>query len=108
MKNGLRRAIENDYPPESIPDRLLAAVINSPLVDEQLIPETRPRIGTLSDREKQIVLAASHGLTNDETAVSLGIARSTVLSHWKRINMKLAAKSRTHAVGIALREKKIL
>jgi Response regulator containing a CheY-like receiver domain and an HTH DNA-binding domain len=98
VRNALRRVVENDYHAESVPDRLLLAV---------LPPEGYPTPirRELSERERQVILAASCGLTNEEIGVALGISINTILTHLKRINEKLAAKNRTHAVAIALREK---
>jgi DNA-binding CsgD family transcriptional regulator len=58
----------------------------------------------LSPREREMIIAASHGLTNAETGAMFFLSEHTVKTHWRRILPKLAANNRTHAVAIALRE----
>jgi DNA-binding NarL/FixJ family response regulator len=88
---GLRRVVDNDFPAESIPDRLMFAV-------------AQPVRRELSEKEKLVLLAASCGLSNHEIGDTLAMPLNTVMDHLQRINNKLAAKNRTHAVALAIRE----
>jgi DNA-binding CsgD family transcriptional regulator len=45
----------------------------------------------------------AEGLDNDEISKHLFISRETVKSHVRRLLHKLGARSRTHAVAVALR-----
>lgn len=97
-----------------------------PTIDElELTPEERARLdrirgrdrstqlyaparatalrGVLSDRQREIVLMMSDGLSNREIAVALFLSIYTVQSHVQHIFGLLSARSRTHAVAIALR-----
>lgn len=64
-------------------------------------------LGAMSAREKEVLGAVSHGLSNGEIGVLFFISEETVKSHMRRIHRKLAAKNRTHAVAVAIRERLI-
>jgi PAS domain S-box-containing protein len=59
----------------------------------------------LTSRELEILQLLSDGLDNDEIAAELCISVETVKSHVRRLLKKLDAKSRTHAVAVALRRR---
>jgi PAS domain S-box-containing protein len=65
-------------------------------------PRSRDR-AALSTREFEILALLAEGLENDEIARSLHLAPDTVKAHVSRVLSKLGARSRTHAVVIALR-----
>lgn len=54
-------------------------------------------------REIEILELLAEGLENDEIARRLFLSPDTVKSHIRRLTQKLGARSRTHAVAIALR-----
>lgn len=111
------------------PDRLVAAVraaaagepTLSPRVAEQLIaqvtdrsaPDGRraaaARLGTLTDRERDVALAVARGLSNAEIAAELYMSVPTVKTHMSRILTKLDAANRVqaaivvHDAGLAAR-----
>jgi DNA-binding CsgD family transcriptional regulator len=58
----------------------------------------------LSPRQGQILILMSGGFSNAEIGRLLHISSETVKHHAKIINRKLDARSRAHAVAIALRE----
>jgi dTDP-4-amino-4,6-dideoxygalactose transaminase/DNA-binding CsgD family transcriptional regulator len=58
----------------------------------------------LSAREMEIVALMAQGLFNHEIASRLFLAGETVKTHIHHVLGKLGARSRTHAVAIALRE----
>jgi len=62
-----------------------------------------PGFDALTPREKQVLLAMSHGLGNREIGGSLGISAHTAKFHVAQIIAKLQAQSRAHAVAKALR-----
>jgi len=51
--------------------------------------EQRELLGTLSDREKQIVVFVASGMTNREIAANLGLSIKTIESHRSNIAKKL-------------------
>jgi DNA-binding CsgD family transcriptional regulator len=65
-------------------------------------PRSRDR-AALSTREFEILALLAEGLENDEIARSLHLAPDTVKAHVSRVLSKLGARSRTHAVVLALR-----
>jgi len=53
----------------------------------------------LTDREKEVLRWARHGLDNKAIAQTLGCAYSTVRTHWDNIRAKLGAGTRAEAVA---------
>ena len=62
-----------------------------------------PGIGALTRREREVLVAMSHGLGNREIGGALGISAHTAKFHVAQIIAKLQAQSRGHAVAKALR-----
>lgn len=63
----------------------------------------RARSVVLSERQLEIVSLMSDGLRDGEIAEQLFISRNTAVTHAKHIFAALGARSRAHAVAIALR-----
>ncbi len=59
--------------------------------------------GALSPREREVMSLLAEGHTSAEAARALGVSEDTVQTHVRRSMAKLDARSRTHAVAIALR-----
>ncbi|MFG2467412.1 response regulator [Streptomyces canus] len=57
-----------------------------------------PRLRTLSDREREVLVAIGHGWTNAEIAERLVLTESTVKKHVGRVLAKLGARDRIQAV----------
>jgi DNA-binding NarL/FixJ family response regulator len=57
----------------------------------------------LSSREIDVLRLAADGATSEDIAGALHLTEHTVKSHLKRIQSKLGARNRTHAVATALR-----
>jgi len=62
-----------------------------------------PPVESLSGQERRILVLLAEGHANKGIAERLHVAESTVKSHLKRINGKLGAENRTHAVALARR-----
>ena len=62
-----------------------------------------PGVGALTPREREVLVAMSHGLGNREIGGALGISAHTAKFHVAQIIAKLQAQSRGHAVAKALR-----
>nr|WP_308014647.1 response regulator transcription factor [Nocardia coffeae] len=60
-----------------------------------------PRWLSLTDREREILVAIGHGWTNGEIAERLVLSESTVKTHVGRVLSKLGARDRIQAVIIA-------
>ena len=54
----------------------------------------------LSQRERQILALASHGLSNADVAATLELSIETIKSHMRRVLGKLGARNRCHAVAL--------
>jgi DNA-binding CsgD family transcriptional regulator len=58
----------------------------------------------LSDRELEVLALVAEGATNNEIAIRLHLSVRTITYHVEAIFAKLDARSRTHAVALALRQ----
>ncbi|MFF3372257.1 response regulator [Streptomyces sp. NPDC002680] len=65
------------------------------------MPQADPRLGTLSEREHEVLLAVAKGWTNTEIAEQLVLTESTVKKHVGRVLAKLGARDRIQAVIMA-------
>ncbi|MEQ8834951.1 MAG: helix-turn-helix transcriptional regulator [Miltoncostaeaceae bacterium] len=60
-----------------------------------------PRSAELTQREREILLMVSQGLSNGDSARVLELSIETVKSHMRRVLGKLGARNRCHAVALA-------
>jgi len=88
---------------DKLPPKLIAAIQNAPLVDEESLGPILPiRPEILSVREREVVLFLSHGASHKRTAKELDISVETVKSHLKTAKGKLGAKTTLHLIRLAL------
>ena len=64
-------------------------------------PVTDSRLDTLTDREREILIAIGRGWTNGEIAERLVLSESTVKTHVGRVLAKIGARDRIQAVILA-------
>ena len=64
-------------------------------------PAIDPRLETLTDREREILVAIGRGWTNGEIAEQLVLSESTVKTHVGRVLAKIGARDRVQAVIFA-------
>jgi DNA-binding NarL/FixJ family response regulator len=105
---------------DTLPDDLLAAVrvvangeaLLAPKVTRRLIeqfaqqpangtPEPHPGLETLTEREREVLAAVAHGLSNAEIASSLFMSHATAKTHVSRLLSKLDARDRAQLVMLA-------
>lgn len=81
--------------------RLLDAVADR--LDDDLGGPRRedPRLDSLTAREREILVAIGHGLTNGEIARRFTLSESTVKTHVGRVLAKIGARDRIQAVILA-------
>jgi two-component system, NarL family, nitrate/nitrite response regulator NarL len=87
-------------------DAPLAASLVPPVVanaSPSLRSTTRPGVGQLTDRERQVVTLLAEGLSNKLIADRLGISDHTAKFHVNGVMAKLGAGTRTEAVVEAVR-----
>jgi PAS domain S-box-containing protein len=56
----------------------------------------------LSEREKEVLELLAGGANNNEVADELGISPETVRNHTRNARRKLGARSRSHAIALAI------
>jgi two-component system nitrate/nitrite response regulator NarL len=61
-------------------------------------------VGTLSERETEIVVLIARGLSNRQIATELDLSEATVKRHLANVYQKIGARSRSEAVRTALME----
>lgn len=67
--------------------------------------EVHPIVAALTDREVEVVLALSRGLSNAEIARELGLSQATVKTHVTRILAKLNLRDRVQLVVLAYEQR---
>ena len=91
-------------------DAVIAPVLTRRLLDlfaDQLDDDLRgrvredPRLDSLTGREREVLVAIGHGLTNGEIARRFTLSESTVKTHVGRVLAKIGARDRVQAVILA-------
>ncbi|WP_367320541.1 response regulator [Streptomyces sp. HUAS ZL42] len=82
----------------SLTRRLLDAYAHRVLAPADAPAAEDPRLATLSDREREVLIAIGQGWTNTEIAERLVLTESTVKKHVGRVLAKIGARDRIQAV----------
>ncbi|WP_328352694.1 response regulator transcription factor [Streptomyces sp. NBC_00445] len=82
----------------SLTRRLLDAYAHQVLAPIGAPAPADPRLRTLSDREREVLVAIGQGWTNTEIAERLHLTESTVKKHVGRVLAKIGARDRIQAV----------
>ena len=78
-----------------------------PIQDKKIINIERFQNGILTNREKDVLILASYGLTNFEIAERLFMTTSAVRTFMNRAFKKLGASKRADAIQLALKKREI-
>ncbi|WP_416982545.1 response regulator [Streptomyces sp. T028] len=82
----------------SLTRRLLDAYAHQVLAPSEAPVAEDPRLRTLTDREREVLVAIGQGWTNTEIAERLVLTESTVKKHVGRVLAKIGARDRIQAV----------
>ncbi|MET7689100.1 response regulator transcription factor [Streptomyces sp. NPDC005483] len=93
----------------AVGDAVIAPALTRRLLDEyaRYVPAHRsdstedPRLSSLTDREREILVAVGKGWTNGEIAARFVLSESTVKTHVGRVLAKIGARDRIQAVILA-------
>lgn len=96
MTNDAMRHVEELWPDPDLRDDALERLAARVAV--------QPDKATLTDAEKRVLEAVSHGLGGQGAADALGIGFETVKDRLKQARRALAAKDTTHAACEAIRQ----
>jgi DNA-binding CsgD family transcriptional regulator len=73
-------------------------------LEADALPDDGPRSDRLSDKERTVFRELARGTSTEEIAGILMVSPHTVRTHVKNGMRKLGARTRAHAVAIALSE----
>jgi DNA-binding NarL/FixJ family response regulator len=85
-------------------DALLAPARTRRLIEAQVRPPAsfdKSLIGTLTEREREVLVLMARGLDNGQIAAELSVSEATVRTHVGHVLSKLEARSRVQAVVVA-------
>ena len=99
-------------PPDELRKAIRAVAVGGGYVDPRvrsliLSRSTTDRISLLSSREREVLDLLAEGLTGEEIAKRLFLSPETIRTHVRNAMAKLEAKTRVHAIAIALRQGEI-
>jgi DNA-binding NarL/FixJ family response regulator len=81
----------------SVTKRVIESFVGRPQHNQQ----AHPRLGDLTDREREVLGLIGEGLNNDEIATRLFVSKATARTHVSRAMIKLGARDRAQMVVIA-------
>lgn len=101
IKKAIREVVAGDNFLSPRSTRHLIAHFHRP--NQQLLNDSRQRLGLLSDRELEVAQAVWQGLSNKEIAARLFMAEATVKTHVSKLMTKMDAPNRVQVALIVER-----
>ena len=105
IKGGASGAIGKNAPREELLSAIRSVAGGKTVFSDeikQLMAETKD-IPVLSPRQKEVLVALSRGLTNDDIARQYNLSRAAIKFHLLELYRKLGVANRTEAVSIAMK-----
>ncbi|WP_188197563.1 response regulator [Nonomuraea sp. SYSU D8015] len=113
LRAGVNGFLLKSSPPEHLVEAIRVAAAGDGLIDPAvtmrliasfaarpvLVPP--PELGTLTERERDVLLLLARGLSNREIAAEAGVGEATIRSHVAQILHKLGLRDRVQAVVLA-------
>ena len=90
--------------PEELVQAIVTVARGERYVDPRLEPRLAGRTTRLSAREREVLGFVAQGLTAEEIGRMLCVSSETVRTHIRNASQRLGARSRAHAVAMALRD----
>jgi DNA-binding CsgD family transcriptional regulator len=90
--------------PHSASTTLRSVADSSERAGPQSARTRRTRSDRLSRKERMVLAELARGNSTEEIGMALGVSPHTVRTHVKNLMRKLGARTRAHAVAIALLE----
>jgi DNA-binding NarL/FixJ family response regulator len=107
LANSALQAGASSYVARTAAADLLMRAVRAALAQESFVDPAVPPLGSrgkLTRRQREILQLLANGESTTVAARKLGLSEETVKTHTKNALARLAARNRTHAVAIALRE----
>lgn len=103
---GARGAVIKTISNEALADAIRKVADGQVCVDAEIskMLKSEPPVPELTERQRDILLSAARGLTNEEIARQFGITASAVKQHLSSVFAKLGVANRAEAVSYALRK----
>ena len=103
---GARGAVIKTISNEALADAIRKVADGQVCVDPEIskMLKSEPPVPELTERQRDILLSAARGLTNEEIARQFGITASAVKQHLSSVFAKLGVANRAEAVSYALRK----
>ncbi|MEW9549069.1 response regulator [Nonomuraea sp. NPDC050783] len=113
LRTGVNGFLLKSSPPEHLVEAIRVAAAGDGLIDPAVamrviasfaarpVPVPPPELGTLTEREREVLLLMARGLANREIARAAGIGEATVRSRVTQVLHKLGLRNRVQAVILA-------
>ncbi|MFL5846389.1 MAG: response regulator transcription factor [Solirubrobacteraceae bacterium] len=108
IDTGARGFVLKSAPPAALIEALEVVArggtsVDSALVEVMAESESALAWATLSDREQEVVELLASGLNGEQIAERLVLSPETIKTHVRNAMLRLGARTRAHAVAIAIR-----
>ena len=101
LKAGVRGYMLKDAPVEQLAGAIRKVINGQTALDPELILNSLNDVDPLTEKERQLLRHAEHGLNTEQIADAMFLAKGTVRNYVSTITAKLGASNRTEAARIA-------